>query len=96
MASNGGSKFSYFLVGLGLGTAIGMLFAPYSGRETRAKLRERAEEGKDFLTEKAEDLRTEAEQYVAKGKEVVAQQKETLAAAIEAGRQAYRDEKRRM
>lgn len=96
MASNGGSRFSYFLVGLGIGTAIGLLFAPYSGRETRAKLRERAEDSKEYLTDKAEELRTEAERYVEKGKETMARQKETLAAAVEAGRQAYREEKQRM
>ncbi|MFQ5817511.1 MAG: YtxH domain-containing protein [Terriglobia bacterium] len=96
MASNGGARFSYFLVGLGIGTAIGLLFAPYSGRETREKLREHTEEGKDYLTEKAGELRTHAERYVEKGKETAGRKKESLEAAIEAGKQAYREEKRRM
>ncbi len=36
-----------FLVGLGLGIAAGVLFAPASGEETRRDLRERAEDAVD-------------------------------------------------
>lgn len=94
MSDNAGAKFTYFLAGLGIGAAIGLLFAPRSGRETREMLLERAEEGKDYLTRKTKDLRTQADEYVEKGKETLGRQKESLAAAIEAGRQAY-EEKRR-
>ena len=94
MSDNAGAKFTYFLAGLGIGAAIGLLFAPRSGRETREMLLERAEEGKDYLTRKTQDLRTRADEYVEKGKETLGRQKESLTAAIEAGRQAY-EEKRR-
>lgn len=95
MADNAGTKFTYFLVGMGIGAAVGLLFAPRSGRETREYLRERAEEGKEYVSKKAHELRKGAEEYVEKGKEAVAQQKETVAAAVEAGKQAYRQEKRK-
>jgi len=95
MAENAGSKFAYFLVGMGIGAAIGLLFAPRSGRETREYLRERAEEGKEYLSKKARELRQGAAEYVEKGKEAVAHQKEALETAIEAGKQAYREEKRK-
>ena len=39
------SKLSYFFLGLGLGVAAGILFAPKSGAETRDFLRSKAEEG---------------------------------------------------
>ena len=39
------SKLSYFFLGLGLGVAAGVLFAPKSGAETREFLRSKAEEG---------------------------------------------------
>ena len=35
MGDNTGSKVSYFLVGLGIGALVGILFAPKSGEETR-------------------------------------------------------------
>ena len=95
MADNAGTKFAYFLAGMGIGAAVGLLFAPRSGRETREYLRERAEEGKGYVSKKAHELRKGAEEYVEKGKEAVAQQKETVAGAIEAGKQAYRQEKRK-
>ncbi len=96
MASEGRSTISYFLIGLGIGAAVGLLFAPRSGRETRERIRAKAEEGKEFLTEKAEELRARAEEYVEKGKEGLRHQRESLSAAIEAGKQAYQEEKRRM
>ena len=41
---NGGSGFAIgLIVGAALGLAIGFLFAPQSGKETRQLLRERAE-----------------------------------------------------
>jgi len=35
MADSVGSKVTYFLVGLGLGALVGVLFAPKAGDETR-------------------------------------------------------------
>ncbi len=43
------NKFSYFFLGLGLGVAAGLLFAPKSGPETRDLLRSKADEGKEYL-----------------------------------------------
>ena len=62
---------------------------------SRERLLERAEEGKEYLTRKAQELRTKTEDYLEKAKETVGRQKEGLSAAIEAGRQAYREEKHR-
>ena len=35
------------LVGIAIGLAVGFLYAPRPGRETRAMIREKAEEAKD-------------------------------------------------
>jgi len=35
MEDNGGSKFVYFVMGLGIGALIGVLFAPQAGEQTR-------------------------------------------------------------
>ncbi|MGE5645605.1 MAG: YtxH domain-containing protein [Acidobacteriota bacterium] len=85
------SKFSYFAFGLGLGLAMGVLFAPKSGEETRDYLRVKADEGKDYLRQRSEDLRSQASELVDRGKTVVSRQRDHLSAAVEAGKQAYRD-----
>jgi gas vesicle protein len=85
------SKFSYFFLGLGVGVAVGILFAPQSGEDTRALLRTKAGEGTDFLKKQSETLRESASEVVERGKTTLVRQKEQLAAAVEAGKQAYRE-----
>jgi gas vesicle protein len=93
MADNVGSKVTYFLVGLGVGALVGILFAPKSGEETREYLSKRADEGKDFAQRKAKELRERAEDLIERSKEAVGRQKESLSAAVDAGREAYQREK---
>ncbi len=93
MSENGGSKFSYFLVGMGIGALIGILFAPKSGEETREYLRQKAEEGREFAQRKARELRERADEFIDRGKDVVQRQKEQISAAVEAGKEAYQREK---
>src|SRR3954470_14826469 len=82
---------SSFLLGLGVGVGIGMLFAPKSGQETREIIKNKAGEGTDFLKQRGTDLKQTASEWVDKGKEALGRQKETIADAMEAGKQAYRD-----
>lgn len=84
------SKVSYFLFGLGMGVAIGVLFAPKTGQETREMLKEKASEGRDYLRRKGEDLRESSSDLLSRGREALQAQKENLAAALDAGKQAYR------
>lgn len=93
MADNVGSKVSYFLVGLGIGALIGILFAPKSGEETREYLSKKADEGRDYAQKKARELRERAEELIERSKDVASRQKESITAAVEAGRDAYQREK---
>jgi gas vesicle protein len=70
-------NFSYFFLGVGIGVAIGILFAPRSGGEVRHLIRDRAGEGKDYLSRQGTALRESTN--------------ENISSAMEAGKQAYRD-----
>ena len=88
-----GSKISFFLVGLGIGALIGILFAPQSGEETREFLSKKADEGREYAQRKAKELRERAEDLVEQGKQVATRQKDSINAAVDAGREAYQREK---
>ena len=85
------NKFPYFFLGLGLGVAVGLLFAPKSGSETRELLLSKADEGKEYLKRQSDQLRSSAGDAIERGKSALARQREQLSAAVEAGRQAYRE-----
>lgn len=102
--SNGSDKLLFFVVGAGIGASLALLFAPKAGRETRDLIARTANESRDFVSAKVSEGREFVEKtsrsvsddvtsFVDKSKEAVQRQKEQLAAAFEAGKQAYRDEK---
>ena len=91
--NNGGSNFAYFIAGMGIGALLALLFAPRSGEETRELIAQKATEGREYVATKGKEFRRQAEELVDKGKDLVNQQKEQLQAALEAGKQAYHEEK---
>jgi gas vesicle protein len=88
---NGGGGLLWFLAGLGIGAAVGILYAPQSGNETREILMAKAEEGREYVRKRARDARDQAGEWAQRGKEVINTQKEQIRSAVEAGRQAYRE-----
>lgn len=101
-----GDKLTYFLIGGFVGAAVALLFAPKSGEETRQfletsyregaeRLNRAARESKEKLTQRSRDMTSAISEGVDRGKEALARQKEQLTHAIEAGRQAYEQEKKK-
>ena len=82
MADNVGSKISFFLVGLGIGALVGILFAPKSGEETREFLSQKADEGREYAQRKARELRERAEDIIERGKTVATRQKDSMGRII--------------
>ena len=82
---------SSFLLGMGLGVGIGMLFAPRSGDKTRDLLKDKADESKDYLKRRSCELRDSVTDIVERGKEAIDRHKEALEEALVAGKQAYKE-----
>jgi gas vesicle protein len=94
MITNGESKFSYLLIGLGLGAIGGLMAAIVARKETRELLRERSINGLDYLNQQAEKLRESAEGIVKKGKEFIGPPRNSVKTDTEAEKQAYQEKQR--
>jgi gas vesicle protein len=90
-SSSSGGSFLWFLAGVGIGTAVGVLFAPKAGRELRESIMSAAEEGRSQVQDRARKVSEQAQQWADRGRDVINQQRDNLRSAFEAGRQAYRD-----
>ena len=64
-----------FLLGLSVGVGISLLFAPKSGQETRALIKDRADEGTEYLKQCGGEVKQTAAEWVDKGKEALSRQK---------------------
>jgi len=51
-----GPKVLWFIAGAAVGAAIALLYAPASGQKTRKYIGEKAQEGRDALAERGEEL----------------------------------------
>jgi len=91
MAERDGNSFLWFLAGLGIGAIAGVLYAPRSGDETRQAIRSKAEEGGEFVRDRARQARDQATSWADRGREVLNPQKEQFRSAFEAGKQAYQE-----
>ncbi|HEY6546461.1 MAG TPA: YtxH domain-containing protein [Vicinamibacteria bacterium] len=101
-SSASGVILSFILGGL-TGAALAILFAPRSGEETREMLGERIRDGadkgrrvRDRAVARGREMLDDAAGYVENQRENLDKRRERLSAAVEAGRQAFRDEKEKM
>jgi gas vesicle protein len=90
-----------FLTGLGSGLALGILFAPRSGGESRRLIGQKAQQatdrlkatvdqGQEYIERRGTDLRSQANELIDQGKEAVHRKTDQLTRAVAAGTEAYR------
>jgi gas vesicle protein len=94
MRTDGESKFSYLLIGLGLGAIGGVASALFARKETRELLRERGTNGLDYLNQQAGKLRESIEGMVKQGKQFIGPHCDSVETDTEGEKQAYQEERR--
>jgi gas vesicle protein len=100
--SGASSVILSFLLGGLAGAALALLYAPQSGEETREMLSDKLKEGemrarelRERAVQRSRQALDDATSYVERQKETIEQRKERLTAAVEAGRQAFREEQQK-
>ena len=95
MTTNGESKLSYLLIGLGLGAVGGLMAAIIARKETREVLRERSGKSLDYLNQQVGKLRETADVIVQQGKKLIAcEGANSVDRSTEAEKQIYQEDRR--
>lgn len=100
------TRLTYLLIGGGIGAILALLFAPKSGTELRGDIADvtrkgidKSREGARYVGDKAGEyygaVREKAGEWAGSARDVASRKTGQVSAAIEAGRQAYTEEKRK-
>ena len=81
-SSRVGGYLAAFAIGALIGTGVALLYAPQSGKETR-----------ELIAKKGRELKGQASDALDDAKDFVQGKKAELAAAVEAGKDAMREER---
>lgn len=81
---------SALIIGLGIGFGLGVLFAPNSGRKTRAAIAKTADRTLDEIKDRVDEVTSSASDLLEKGLQGVQEHKENVARGFEQAKKAYR------
>ena len=94
MRTNDESKFSFLLIGLGLGAIGGLMAALLARKETRDLVAERSRKAVDYLNQQAKKLCETSEGIVEKGKQLMSHRCCSVDATTEAEKKVDEQERR--
>ena len=86
---NSGEVMLAFVLGGIIGAAVGILYAPRSGKDTRKKLKDISEDLSEKIGDVGEEVKSKSKQIIAEGKEKIISSKDRIEEAIEAGRKVF-------
>jgi gas vesicle protein len=72
-----------FLTGLGIGAAVGLMFAPQSGKATQRLIAGKLKDGCDQVASTSKKVGSQVRDFAKRGKD-------SVTGAIEAGKEVYR------
>lgn len=84
-----------FLLGGMVGAGVALLLAPKSGRETRQRIMDLADDVRDRAEDYYEHTKSGVSSTLDKGKDFFQEKKSIITTAVEAGKEAYEKEKER-
>ena len=91
--TNGTDTALFFLAGGLVGAGIALLYAPRSGQELRGLISERVREGTERGRELGARAADRSRELLQEARHGLEWQKERLAAAVQAGKETYQEEK---
>jgi|SRR5215469_12536787 len=86
-------RIGYLLMGLSIGSLVGILCAPKPGEETREFLVAKVNGGREYTKDKIRELQDQAKGIFERSQGTVAHQGHSIKAAMEAGLAAFRKER---
>ena len=66
-----GNGLAWFLAGLGIGALVGVLYAPKSGKDTRQFISDRAQQGKQVVSDTSKDIVDASKEMFERGRKLV-------------------------
>lgn len=91
-----GGGLGSFVLGALVGAGVALLFAPKSGEETQAELRERANQLRDAAEERVRDAQRRLEGRMDQARDGIHSRIDEVKGAVDAGRQAATDARDRL
>ena len=87
--SDNKDTFLVFLLGGIVGAAIGILYAPKSGKETRKNIKRLSEDIVDNVNDFSEDIAKAGKKIYEQAREKVLSNKDKISEAFDAGKKAF-------